>query len=91
MRKLIIIFILFFAYNAKGQSLNDYYTIAAENNPELKAKYKEFEAAMQKIPQVSSLPDPNLSMGYFISPVETRLGPQNVRLSLSQMFPWFGT
>jgi outer membrane protein TolC len=40
---------------------------------------------------VSSLPDPNLSMGYFISPVETRLGPQNLRFSLSQMFPWFGT
>ena len=91
MRKLLIIFILFFAFNAKGQSINDYYTIAAENNPELKAKYKEFEAAMQKIPQVSSLPDPNLSLGYFISPVETRLGPQNMRFSLTQMFPWFGT
>jgi cobalt-zinc-cadmium efflux system outer membrane protein len=91
MRKLIIISLLFFAYNVKGQSINDYYTIAAENNPELKAKYKEFEAAMQRIPQVSSLPDPNLSMGYFISPVETRLGPQNMRFSLSQMFPWFGT
>lgn len=91
MRKILIIFILFFAYNVEGQSINDYYIIAAENNPELKAKYKEFEAAMQKIPQVSSLPDPNLSMGYFISPVETRLGPQNMRFSLTQMFPWFGT
>ena len=91
MRKILIISILFMAYNVVGQSINDYYTIAAENNPELKAKYKEFEAAMQKIPQVSSLPDPNLSMGYFISPVETRLGPQNMRFSLTQMFPWFGT
>lgn len=91
MRKILIISILFMAYNVVGQSINDYYIIAAENNPELKAKYKEFEAAMQKIPQVSSLPDPNLSMGYFISPVETRLGPQNMRFSLSQMFPWFGT
>lgn len=91
MRKILIMFILFFAYNVEGQSINDYYIIAAENNPELKAKYKEFEAAMQKIPQVSSLPDPNLSMGYFISPVETRLGPQNMRFSLTQMFPWFGT
>lgn len=91
MRKILIISILFLAYNVVGQSINDYYTIAAENNPELKAKYKEFEAAMQKIPQVSSLPDPNLSMGYFISPVETRLGPQNMRFSLTQMFPWFGT
>jgi cobalt-zinc-cadmium efflux system outer membrane protein len=91
MRKILIISLLFFAFNAKGQSINDYFVIAAENNPELKAKYKEFEASMQRIPQVSSLPDPNLSMGYFISPVETRLGPQNLRFSLSQMFPWFGT
>jgi len=92
MRKLIIIIsLLFLAFHVKAQNLNDYYTMAAENNPELKAKYKEFEAAMQRIPQVSALPDANLSMGYFISPVETRLGPQNLRLSLSQMFPWFGT
>ncbi|CAM3783233.1 TolC family protein [Flavobacterium gelidilacus] len=91
MRKLLIISILFFAFSAKGQSINDYFLIATENNPELKAKYKEFEASMQRIPQVSSLPDPNLSIGYFISPVETRLGPQNMRFSLSQMFPWFGT
>lgn len=91
MRKLIIIFILFFAYNAKGQSLNDYYTIAAENNPELKAKYKEFEAAMQKIPQVSSLPDPNLSLGYMIAPVNKSFEAQTLRFTLSQMFPWFGT
>lgn len=91
MRKILILFILFFVYNVNGQSIYDYYTIAAENNLELKAKYKEFEVALQKIPQVSTLPDPNLSIGYFISPVETRLGPQNMRFSLSQMFPWFGT
>ncbi|SEG04909.1 Outer membrane protein TolC [Halpernia humi] len=91
MRKILILSVLIFAYTAKSQSINDYYKIAAENNPELKAKYKEFESAMQRIPQVSSLPDPNLSIGYFISPVETRVGPQNLKFSLSQMFPWFGT
>jgi outer membrane protein TolC len=91
MRKLQIIALLFFALNAKAQSINDYFVIAAANNPALKATYKEFEASLERIPQVSALPDPNLSMGYFISPVETRLGPQNVRFSLSQTFPWFGT
>lgn len=91
MRKLQIIALLFFALNAKAQSINDYFVIAAANNPALKATYKEVEASLERIPQVSALPDPNLSMGYFISPVETRLGPQNVRFSLSQTFPWFGT
>ncbi|MDX5340333.1 MAG: TolC family protein [Cyclobacteriaceae bacterium] len=74
-----------------GQSLEDYQKIAAENNPGLQARYKEFKAAMEKVPQVSSLPDPTLSFGYFISPVETRVGPQQAKFSLSQMFPWFGT
>lgn len=76
---------------AQTQTLDDYFKIAAENNPGLQAKYKSFEASLQKITQVNSLPDPNLSFGYFISPVETRVGPQRARFSLSQMFPWFGT
>lgn len=74
-----------------AQSLDDYFKIAAENNPGLQAKYKTFEAAMQKVPQVNSLPDPTFSFGYFISPVETRVGPQRAKFSLTQMFPWFGT
>ncbi|HYQ58625.1 MAG TPA: TolC family protein [Draconibacterium sp.] len=72
-------------------SLEDYFREAAENNPGLQAQYKDFEAAMQKVSQVSSLPDPTFSFGYFISPVETRVGPQRAKFSLSQMFPWFGT
>ncbi|MCA1745797.1 MAG: TolC family protein, partial [Bacteroidales bacterium] len=43
------------------------------------------------IPQAQSLADPTFSFGYFISPVETRVGPQRARFSLTQMFPWFGT
>ena len=88
---LSITLVLVLAFSAKGQTLEDYYVIAAQNNPGLEAKYKAFEAAMQKIPQANSLADPNLSFGYFISPVETRNGPQLMRFSLTQMFPWFGT
>lgn len=74
-----------------SQTLDDYLKEAAENNPGLKAKYAEFEAAMQRVAQSNSLPDPLLSFGYFISPVETRVGPQRAKIGLSQMFPWFGT
>ncbi|MEQ8549288.1 MAG: TolC family protein [Cyclobacteriaceae bacterium] len=93
MKKYIIIILTFLGFStlANAQSLDDYFKIAAENNPGLEAKYKSFEAAMQKVTQVSSLPDPNLSFGYFVSPVETRVGPQRARFSLTQMFPWFGT
>ncbi len=76
---------------SQAQKLDEYFQTAAENNPGLQSKYREFEAALQKVPQVSSLPDPTFSFGYFISPVETRVGPQKARFSLTQMFPWFGT
>lgn len=77
--------------NAPVQNLSDYQRSAAENNPGLQSLYKEFEAALQKIPQAGALSDPSLSFGYFLSPVETRVGPQRARFSLTQMFPWFGT
>tara|TARA_R110002124_G_scaffold285907_4_gene465309 strand:- start:37447 stop:38676 length:1230 start_codon:yes stop_codon:yes gene_type:complete len=88
---LSISLILMLSFSGQGQTLEDYFVMAAENNPGLKGKYKAFEAALQKIPQAKSLADPNLSFGYFISPVQTKLGPQRMRFSLTQMFPWFGT
>jgi cobalt-zinc-cadmium efflux system outer membrane protein len=75
----------------QSQTLEDYFREAAENNPGLKASYKDFEASLQKVKQYNALPDPTFSFGYFISPVETRVGPQRAKFSLSQMFPWFGT
>jgi len=73
------------------KNLDDYFKVAVGNSPQLKAEYKAYEAALQQLPQVSSLSDPTFSFGYFISPVETRVGPQYAKLSLNQMFPWFGT
>ena len=74
-------------YEGNAQSLQDYFKIASQNNPGLQAKFKEFEAAMQKVPQVSSLLDPTFSFGYFIP----KMGSQRATQSVSQMFPWFGT
>lgn len=73
------------------QELDRYLEIAAANNPGLRAKFNEYLAALERAPQAGALPDPQLAFGYFISPVETRVGPQQLRLSASQMFPWFGT
>ncbi|UZH54251.1 TolC family protein [Salinimicrobium tongyeongense] len=84
------LFFLLFG-NIEAQTLEDYLLIAAENNPQVKAAYSEFEAALQEAPQVKSLPDPTLSVSAFGQMVETRLGPQEARFSLMQMFPWFGT
>ena len=88
---LIITVLLLSGLRINAQTLEESLKIASENNPLLKAKYAEFEAALQKVAQVNSLPDPTFSFGYFISPVETRVGPQQAKLGLTQMFPWFGT
>jgi len=88
---LIIVMTLSVVLPGSAQTLEEYFQIAAENNPGLEAKYKAFEAALERIPQANSLQDPTFSFGYFISPVETRVGPQRARFSLTQMFPWFGT
>ena len=84
---------LFFAtvVRAQEEMLNKYLIEAAQNNPGLKSKFGEYQAALEKVPQVGALPDPQLSFGLFIRPVETKLGPQRARISVSQMFPWFGT
>jgi len=72
-------------------TLDDYLEYAVQNNPGLKASYAEFEASLQRIPQVGSLEDPNFRVSTFGQMVETRTGQQMARFSLEQMFPWFGT
>lgn len=88
---LTVFFSLCIGITTTAQTLDDYLLIAAENNPRVKSAYAEFEAALQEVPQVKSLPDPSLTVSAFGNMVETRLGPQEARFSLMQMFPWFGT
>ncbi len=71
-------------------SLSYYLEQAALNNPGLKAKYLEYSAALEKVPQASSLPDPDLQFGYFIKPMQLLGGNQVADIRLMQMFPWFG-
>ncbi|WP_461532160.1 TolC family protein [Sinomicrobium sp.] len=86
-----IISLALLPFVANTQTLDHYLQEAAQNNPEVKASYARFEAAMQKAPQLSSLPDPTLSISAFGKMIETRLGRQEAKFSLMQMFPWFGT
>ena len=88
---LVSTFHLLTSTTLEAQTLEEYQQYALENNPALQAKYKEFEAAMQRVTQVKGLPDPTLSISAFGRMTETRVGPQVARFSLSQMFPWFGT
>jgi outer membrane protein TolC len=71
-------------------SLHKYLEITAKNNPTVQQKFIEYQAAVQRIPQVGTLPDPELSAGVFLKPMELVGGNQVADLRLMQMFPWFG-
>ncbi len=71
-------------------SLLRYLEIAAENNPAVRQKFSEYQAALQKVPQAGSLADPELTLGVFLKPMELASGNQVANLRLMQMFPWFG-
>lgn len=95
---LIMFFLALWTNNSHAQEeeigigyLDKYLVLAAENNPQIRSLYKEYLAALEKVVQEGTLPDPQISFGYFIQPVETRVGAQQATASFSQMFPWFGT
>lgn len=94
-KKLALLFLALYsstvAFGQENDSLMFYLGVAAKNNPTVLQKYAEYEAALQKVPQVGSLPDPELSAGVFLSPMELIGGKQLADFRLMQMFPWFGT
>jgi outer membrane protein TolC len=94
-KKLLIIFIALGSWIVVSSqqypdSLLRYLEIAAKNNPGVLQKFTEYQASLQKIPQVGSLSDPELSLSVFLKPMELVSGNQVADLRLMQMFPWFG-
>jgi cobalt-zinc-cadmium efflux system outer membrane protein len=74
-----------------GEStLADYLSYAALHNPGLEAAFERWQAALAVIPQAGALPDPRFTFSYYIQEVETRVGPQQRSLAVSQTFPWLG-
>ena len=67
-----------------------YQRFGMHHNAGLRQAYERWRAALERVAQVSSLPDPVLSFAQFVEEVQTRTGPQERRYGLSQTFPWFG-
>ena len=87
---LTIGFILGFSNLQAQTQLRVYQDTAALNNPSIKLLYQQYEILKLKAPQIGGLPDLQFGFGYYISPVETRVGPQQATIGVSQSFPWFG-
>jgi len=90
LRLIPMLVLLLLSSITQAQTLTGYQQEAAENNPELKAKYQQYLSALEESPIVGTLSDPEISFSYFVKPIETRVGPQQGRISVSQMLPWFG-
>lgn len=75
----------------QAQTLEEYLVEAGENSPTLKARYAEYQAALQRAPQVGALPDPEASFNFFLQPMERYMGNEVGGVTVMQMFPWFGS
>ena len=84
-------FSLFTFYLGQGQQLQSYILEAEQNNPKLQAFDLRYNIALEKVNEVSTIPNTQFSAGYFVSEPETRTGAQRFKLSIKQMIPWFGT
>ena len=71
-------------------TLASYLEQALQANDDLRAAQAEFRAGTERVRQAGVLPDPKLSVQYYLQPVETRTGPQNGAIGISQAIPWFG-
>lgn len=70
-------------------SLSSYLSQAIQSNDALQRARAEFRISTAKNRQTGVLPDPKLTVQYYLEPVETRTGPQNAAIGISQALPWF--
>jgi len=69
-------------------SLNSYVAFALARSPELRASFERWRAATMRISRARRIPEPVVKYSYFVRSIETRVGPQQHKLSLMQSFPW---
>ena len=70
--------------------VEEYIQFAFEQNPEIQAARKRMEALAHQVPVAASLQDPMLNVTAQPAPVQTAAGPQELIVSASQKFHWFG-
>lgn len=74
-------------FDGDPQTYVDY---ALSHDPGLRAAWERWRAATHRVARERRLPMPTLTYSVFVSQVETRVGPQRMRLGLRQRFPWPG-
>ncbi len=75
---------------AAPTNLNQLIKTAVDNNPTLKSRKLAWQSLIHKYKQQTALDDPQLIYSEAVSPIETRLGPQDRVLVLNQKLPFRG-
>jgi outer membrane protein TolC len=71
-------------------SLADLIRYAEQHSPDLRAATHLSQAAEERIQQARGLPDPRLQVAVAAVPIETRVGPQQGKISFDQTIPGRG-
>ena len=69
-------------------TLAGYLAFALQHSPVARAAFERWRSRTLRIAKAQKWPEPNLTFGYFVRSVETRVGPQRFRIGLSQDIPW---
>jgi outer membrane protein TolC len=87
-------FLVFFTAPARAEStpptLEGWIAMAEDANPGLHAADARVEAAEYAADGAGTWPAPIVGYGWFLEPVQTRVGPQEHKLSITQALPIFG-
>lgn len=69
-------------------ALQDLISYALQHSPEIHAASLRHQAAIERIPQATAWPNPEVNLRYFAEEVQTRVGPQEYAFGLSQPLAW---
>jgi len=87
----IVFYVFLVSAFAKAQQLQTFIKEAQANNLEIKAVEMRHNISQEKVNEADWIPNTEVSLGYFVSETETRVGAQRARIGVKQMLPWFGT
>ncbi len=70
--------------------LEAYVEFGLQQHSGLRAAFADWLGLTEQVSAKSGLPNPRLTYGHFVEEVQTRTGPQESSLAISQAFPWPG-
>jgi cobalt-zinc-cadmium efflux system outer membrane protein len=74
----------------QGPAVSDLVAYAYRTNPAIQSAREAWKAVIERYRVVTGYPDPQFLSTYFPEPIETRLGPQDWNINLSQAIPFPG-